>query len=230
MFNLVDTIKDWFGVMDDAEDYIENIDQGLASIQTMNKKLKTFADDFKKSAGKLQRTDDPADVLDEYDFSRPGLFGKNILGKISGVRRDMLSLKRSLAKSPPEIKSKVSERLEAAIRIVDESLVSNSRAIYLISQLQNDHRSLSQSVVKGAAVTAAVVLGAVALDRFFDLTSQVESLVDQASRQTTEAANALQSAKTTLDLARNAAEKVLDQADDSGLGLGGPGGPAIVLR
>lgn len=170
----LESIKDFLGIMDDANDFLDKLRDKQRRITAMMKKFSSMTEEQTGIAlGMLHAREDPKKVkaiMDKLDIRRPLLFGKTIMRELQDHNRDLGKLESKLNKMPSDVRSEVKPMIVAVRRQLTSGMRDHLRVIQVFSTMQDRNKKFWRTV---AAAGAAVVLTAGALAIGVSIAEQV---------------------------------------------------------
>lgn len=160
-------LKDLVGIIDDAKDIVDRVDDIMGDVEPIAKKLKQDGDELAKAVEEIKRSDDPdvaKRILDRLDVKRPFLLGKTMSQKLDKATNDLVDLRQRVVTLDDQLKTSGLHIVDRALDSIRKLHEKNFEAIKLISEIQEEHRDSHRKVVKiigGAVVGAAVTTGIV---------------------------------------------------------------------
>lgn len=197
--NFVDFFKDIFGVMDDANDYAEEVQDILKKLQPLFDRLERAGDDLGDRLEEARKADDLKKMkalLVGADFETPGVLGKTIRKKLSEAWSKTKDLEQSLRKLPPEIRRNAEKHVERAEDKIGVIIKENKKMLSEISKVQREVRSHARKIAKYVATGVLVVTGSAGVAYAFGTaikTAVVGAFVRVATNMASDAAGHLAS-------------------------------------
>lgn len=166
--NIIEKIKDIFGVMDDVQDYEDKVKKETGPVLVLLKSLEEDASRIRREVSGVMDRDDPKEVarlMERLDLDRPFVTGKTALNKLVAILEDLKKLQRKLDAAPGALRKGVGSTVSEAIVDVSKAINNHSGLLRDISELQGQRKKAVREVL-GTAAIVGLGIGGVALTSF----------------------------------------------------------------
>lgn len=154
-----ESIKDLFGVMDDAQDFVDRIDKKVKEAFVILNKFEKASGELKDQLESIERYDELEDakrILQKMDIESPKMFGKTVLQKLESIKDDLNQLMFKLKEMPREIQTEVLPHFTNANSLIADSIQKHIKALRVLDAFQNQHQEFYKDILSSVVFYTGV--------------------------------------------------------------------------